>query len=53
MNLDLLPPAIIHPDHQYYICGPVSFMLAQRAYLLDKGIGSSQIFWEEFGPATL
>ncbi|UGA38297.1 hypothetical protein JOS77_31340 [Chromobacterium haemolyticum] len=37
------------PDADYYLCGPVGFMLAQRSSLLDLGVAVERIHFEVFG----
>ena len=39
----------LHPDADYYLCGPTAFIQAQRLYLSELGIASEQIFSEVFG----
>ncbi|WP_374488058.1 globin domain-containing protein [Zoogloea sp.] len=48
MDLAQLPaqPA----DAEYYLCGPLPFMQAQRRTLLARGVVSAQIHYEVFGP---
>lgn len=45
---DMLPA-----DADYYLCGPLGFMLAQRDSLLDLGIERSRIHYEVFGSHTV
>jgi len=44
-------PALINAD--FYLCGPLPFMQAQRAALLDKGVPEAKIHREVFGPDLL
>jgi nitric oxide dioxygenase len=37
------------PDGDYYLCGPVPFMLAQRESLLAEGVDEARIHTEIFG----
>ena len=48
MDLDRI--AALTPDADYYLCGPLPFMRAQRAWLLAHGIHQQQIHYEVFGP---
>ncbi|WP_230368691.1 hypothetical protein [Paludibacterium denitrificans] len=45
---DMLPA-----DADYYLCGPLGFMLAQRDSLLELGIERSRIHYEVFGSHTV
>ncbi|TDR80076.1 NO-inducible flavohemoprotein [Paludibacterium purpuratum] len=44
LNADMLPE-----NGDYYLCGPVAFMLAQRDSLLARGIDCARIHYEVFG----
>lgn len=50
VNVDLIADAIMLPDADYYICGPIPFMRIQHDALLSKGIKEARIHYEVFGP---
>ena len=50
VDLDLIKPAILLPDADYYICGPIPFMRIQHDALGKLGIHEAQIHYEVFGP---
>ncbi|MGI0116442.1 NO-inducible flavohemoprotein [Zooshikella sp. RANM57] len=51
MNLSLLNKSLFSPEHQYYLCGPLSFMENIYQQLMTmKRISSDQLFYEVFGP---
>lgn len=50
VNVDLIAHAIMLPDADYYICGPVPFMRMQHDALINKGIREANIHYEVFGP---
>jgi nitric oxide dioxygenase len=41
------------PDADYYICGPVAFMRAQRDALVERGVDPARIHTEIFGSGML
>lgn len=45
--------ALVVPDADYYICGPVPFMQEQRDALLALGVPAARVHWEVFGTGTL
>jgi nitric oxide dioxygenase len=50
VNVDLIADAIMLPDADYYICGPIPFMRMQHDALLARGIREARIHYEVFGP---
>lgn len=50
VNIDLINDAIMLPDADYYICGPIPFMRMQHDALLAKGIKEAHVHYEVFGP---
>lgn len=42
--------AILLPDADYYICGPIPFMRLQHDALIARGIRETHIHYEVFGP---
>ncbi|MEU0034910.1 globin domain-containing protein [Streptomyces sp. NPDC006333] len=40
----------VAPGTRAYLCGPLPFMRAVRAQLLDKGVAAADIHYEVFGP---
>lgn len=53
LELDALEPALLPRDGHYYICGPETFMQAQRASLRARGIDAARIQCEVFGPSLV
>lgn len=53
VSLDQLPDGALHPDANYYICGPGLFIRQHYRFLVDCGIAESNIHFEEFGPLSL
>ncbi|AOY01100.1 globin domain-containing protein [Jeongeupia sp. USM3] len=45
--------AIVRPDADYYLCGPLAFMTAQRGALLGLGVAAARVHFEVFGPDLL
>ncbi|MBU2978142.1 hypothetical protein [Alteromonas sp. C1M14] len=37
-------------DGEFYLCGPLPFMLGIKQQLLDAGVADDQIHYELFGP---
>lgn len=48
LDLTAVPPEMLPPDADYYLCGPVPFMQQQNAALLGLGIPQSRIHAEAF-----
>jgi nitric oxide dioxygenase len=40
----------VEPDTQAFLCGPMPFMLAMRASLLERDVPAQNIHYEVFGP---
>ncbi|MDO4222531.1 MAG: NO-inducible flavohemoprotein [Acinetobacter sp.] len=55
LDLTQVPADLLPADADYYLCGPVAFMQAQREALLARGIAAEQIHFEAFttGVASL
>jgi nitric oxide dioxygenase len=52
VNLDKVNPERLFTDDSsthYYVCGPSSFMISTRQYLLDHQVGQDRIHLEIFG----
>ena len=43
----------VHPQGQYFICGPTVFIQKQFQDLVGAGVKKENIHFEEFGPQTL
>lgn len=50
VDLNKLHDAVLLPDADYYICGPVPFMRIQHDGLKALGVHESKIHYEVFGP---
>jgi nitric oxide dioxygenase len=50
VNVDLIADAILLPDADYYICGPIPFMRMQHDALIARGIKEARVHYEVFGP---
>lgn len=50
VDIGLIKQAILLPDADYYICGPIPFMRMQHDALKNLGIHEAQIHYEVFGP---
>ena len=53
IDMDLLKAHLPFGDYDFYLCGPLPFMQAQRAALLASGVPSERIHREVFGPDLL
>jgi nitric oxide dioxygenase len=53
VDLNQIGGNIFAPNTEYYICGPSGFIEKHYQELIAKGISSSAIHFEEFGPQTL
>ncbi|MBL7499342.1 hemin transporter [Frankia sp. CNm7] len=51
-QLGLLPPALlpVPPGARVHLCGPIPFMRAVRAGLLERGVPAERVQYEVFGP---
>ena len=52
-DLERIAADAILPDADYYVCGPVAFMRAQRDALVARGVEASRIHTEIFGSGML
>jgi nitric oxide dioxygenase len=50
VDIKLIEDAIMLPDADYYICGPIPFMRLQHDALIARGIKEARIHYEVFGP---
>jgi nitric oxide dioxygenase len=50
VDVKAIKAAILLPDADYYICGPIPFMRMQHDALKDLGIREASIHYEVFGP---
>lgn len=50
VDLKRIAGAVLLPDADYYICGPIPFMRMQHDALLELGVKESRIHYEVFGP---
>ncbi|MNT47994.1 Flavohemoprotein [compost metagenome] len=48
--MKLIEKAVLLPDADYYICGPIPFMRMQHDALKNLGIHEARIHYEVFGP---
>ncbi|MBU9345217.1 NO-inducible flavohemoprotein [Burkholderia multivorans] len=53
VDVNAIKDAILLPDADYYICGPVPFMRLQHDALKQLGIPEARIHYEVFGPDLL
>lgn len=50
VDIDKIAAAIMLPDADYYICGPIPFMRLQHDALIARGIKEPKVHYEVFGP---
>lgn len=50
VDVKLIEKAVLLPDADYYICGPIPFMRMQHDALKNLGIHEARIHYEVFGP---
>ena len=50
VDVKAIKDAILLPDADYYICGPIPFMRLQHDALKELGIREARIHYEVFGP---
>ncbi len=50
VDVKAIKDAILLPDADYYICGPIPFMRLQHDALKDLGVREARIHYEVFGP---
>ncbi|WP_028216118.1 NO-inducible flavohemoprotein [Paraburkholderia oxyphila] len=53
VELERIAADAILPDADYYVCGPVAFMRAQRDALVARGVDPARIHTEIFGSGML
>ncbi|QLG87117.1 hypothetical protein HQ393_02005 [Chitinibacter bivalviorum] len=49
-RMDLAQLGALHAQADFYLCGPLAFMAAQRQWLLAQGVPAQNIHYEAFGP---
>lgn len=49
IDLALIKDQVLLPDADYYLCGPLEFMRAQKNALIALGVGADRIYAEVFG----
>jgi nitric oxide dioxygenase len=50
VDIDRVADAIMLPDADYYICGPIPFMRMHHDALIERGIKEPRVHYEVFGP---
>lgn len=50
VDIDKIARAVMLPDADYYICGPIPFMRLQHDALIARGIKEPKVHYEVFGP---
>jgi nitric oxide dioxygenase len=50
VDIDVIADAIMLPEADYYICGPLPFMRIQHDALIGRGIKEARVHYEVFGP---
>jgi nitric oxide dioxygenase len=50
VDLKRIADAIMLPDADYYICGPIPFMRLQHDALIGRGVKETKVHYEVFGP---
>jgi nitric oxide dioxygenase len=50
VDIDRIADAILLPDADYYICGPIPFMRLQHDALIAHGVKEPRVHYEVFGP---
>jgi len=53
VDLSAIKENVLQPDADYYICGPAPFIAKHYSFLVENGVGTDSIHFEEFGPASL
>ncbi|WP_024301461.1 NO-inducible flavohemoprotein [Pseudogulbenkiania sp. MAI-1] len=53
VDLSAVRDQVLLPEADYYLCGPLPFMLAQRDWLLGEGVEAGRIHYEVFGSHTV
>ncbi|WP_233887716.1 NO-inducible flavohemoprotein [Paraburkholderia flagellata] len=50
VDIGQIKQAVLQPDADYYICGPIPFMRIQHDALKNLGVHEARIHYEVFGP---
>lgn len=53
VELERIEEDVLLDNAAYYICGPSPFITKHYTYLIEKGVATEAIHFEEFGPASL
>jgi nitric oxide dioxygenase len=53
LDIGKIEEAVLLPDAEYYLCGPVAFMREQREALVARGVDPQRIHTEIFGSGML
>ena len=53
VDIELLRRTLPHGRHQFYVCGPPAMMQTLVPALTEWGVGTGDIHYEAFGPATV
>ncbi|SHM14028.1 nitric oxide dioxygenase [Chitinophaga jiangningensis] len=53
VELSTIKQEVLQADADYYICGPAPFIAKHYGFLVENGVDTASIHFEEFGPASL
>jgi nitric oxide dioxygenase len=53
LDIGRIEDAVMLPNADYYLCGPVAFMREQREALIARGVDATRIYTEIFGSGML
>ncbi|MBV7532826.1 NO-inducible flavohemoprotein [Chitinophaga sp. sic0106] len=53
VDLAAIKDEVLQENAEYYICGPTPFIKKHYGFLVENGINTASIHFEEFGPASL
>lgn len=53
VDLERIEDDVLLDNAAYYICGPSPFITKHYTYLIERGVATEAIHFEEFGPASL
>ncbi|ASZ12580.1 NO-inducible flavohemoprotein [Chitinophaga pendula] len=53
VDLSVLKAKILQENADYYLCGPAPFITRHHTFLVENGVNTGAIHFEEFGPASL
>jgi len=53
VDLSEIKTEVLQPGADYYICGPAPFISKHYGFLVENGVDTAAIHFEEFGPASL